>query len=317
MTGLALGLDGGGTRTRALAATGDGTVLGEGFGGACNIAALPLDEALGSAAQCLLAALTAGGGRAEDVRAVCVGVAGWSFEDRRWALREGLQRLFPQAQIAVVPDYAIALTGATDGGPGVIVIAGTGSIAYGENARGEAHRTGGYGFLIDDAGSGYGVGRQALSAVLHAEDGTAAATSLQGRIRAALGITAAAEIIPGIYGGDIDRVQVAALSRVVAEAAVEDSDEVARAILMRTGGALAHLAQGVTTRLFADETASFPLVTVGGLWEAGPALSDVFTRSLRRFAPQAIPQPPQSAPVQGALRRATAMLDDPRQASRD
>lgn len=307
MTPIVLGLDGGGTQTRALAATSEG-VLGQGTGGVCNIAAVSVAEALHSAQDAARMALAGGVGGPEQVRAVCAGVAGCSFEDRRVAFEQGLQVLFPHSRVSVVPDYAIALTGATGGTPGVIVIAGTGSAAYGENGGGETHKAGAYGYLIDDAGSGYGVGRLALTAVLRAADGTGEATRLRERVLEMLGIASLAEIIPGIYGETITRLAVAALSRAVALAATEDNDPVARAILMRAGGALAQLAHGVTARLFPETAQPFPLVPIGGLWNVGPVLSDVFARSVQRFAPMAVIGPPQSSPVAGAVQRALEMI---------
>ena len=188
------------------------------------------------------------------------------------------------------------------------MIAGTGSAAYGENAAGLSHKTGAYGYLIDDAGSGYGVGRTGLAAALRAADGTGEPTTLTERLPAALGLASLKDLIPGVYGGTISRVALAGLSRVVAEAAREDEDAVARAILMRAGGALAQLAQGVTSRLFASSDLPYPLSPIGGLWEAGDALADVFTRSLYRFAPLAVWTPPQRPPVEGAVLRALQSL---------
>lgn len=305
---LVLGIDGGGTQTRARAASLAGTALGEGQGGPCNIAAMPMAEALASVLEAAGQALGQAGHGAESVRAVCAGVAGTSYTDRRDALQSALQAHFTRAHVLVVSDFAIALTGAANGGPGVIVIAGTGSAAYGENAAGRTHRAGGYGYLLDDAGSGYGVGRTALAAALHAADGTGEPTRLTPRVLSALGLASVADIVPGVYGGGIDRVTVASLSRVVAAAAHEDNDAVARAILMRAGGALAQTARGVTSALFSDSADPFPLVTVGGLWSAGAALSDVFTRSLARFAPQAVLTEAAYPPVQGAVLRALQIL---------
>ena len=307
MTGLVLGLDGGGTQTRAAAATAAGEIVGQGGAGACNLAAVSLADALAAALAATDLALAEAGGARTDVRAVCAGVAGVSYARRRDQFRAGLQDALPHARVAVEPDYAVALTGATGGAPGVIVIAGTGSAAYGENAERERHKTGGYGFLLDDGGSGYGVGRAALAAVLRDADGTGEPTSLSARLLGALGLSSSAGLIPGVYGGEIGRVQIAALSRLVAEAAQEDGDAVARALLMRAGGALAHLAHGVTQRLFPDAEAAFPVVPIGGLWNAGDILTDVFTRSLRRFAPTATLTPPLQSPVEGAIRRAISL----------
>ncbi len=307
---VVLGLDGGGTHTRALTAMPDGTVLGEGRGGACNIAAMSPPEALLSVTAAAQAALAQANADASQVRAVCAGVAGASMEARRAGLEEALCRLFPAARVAVVPDFAVALAGATGGQPGVIVIAGTGSVAYGNNGAGRVHRTGGYGYLIDDAGSGYGVGRAALAAVLRGADGGGArADALTARVLAALGLGSAAELVPQVYGGSIDRVAIASLARVVAQAADEEGDMQACAILMRAGGALAQLAHGVTAAAFADGERAFPVVPIGGLWGAGAALTDVFWRSLARAAPRAVKMDAMHPPVYGAVLRAVSLLE--------
>lgn len=305
---VVLGLDGGGTHTRALASALDGTLLGEGAGGPCNVAALSPEEALHSAAQAAWAALAQAQADPAQVRAVCAGVAGASVEARRAALEASLAALFPQALVAVVPDFAVALAGATGGRAGMIVIAGTGSVACGGDSAGRTHRTGGYGYVIDDAGSGYGVGRAALAAVVRAADGGGAPTALSSRVLAALGLGGAGEIVPGVYGGGISRVAIASLARTVALAADQDHDPQARAILMRAGGALALLAQGVTAALFAGADSAFPVVPIGGLWGAGATLSDVFWRSLARIAPQAVPAQALHPPVYGAALRAQALL---------
>lgn len=307
--GIVLGLDGGGTHTRALAAALDGTSLGAGAGGPCNIAAMRPPDALLSVQAASDAALAQAGADRMQVRAVCAGVAGWSALAQRMALRGSLHALFPQSTIAIVPDFDIALAGGTAGQPGMIVIAGTGSVAYGADGSGRAHRTGGYGYLIDDAGSGYGVGRAALAAVMRAADGGGSPTALTDRVLAALGLQAVDEIVPGVYGGGVNRAAIASLAQTVAQSARENNDPQARAILMRAGRALALLAQGVASALFAGRNEPFPVVPVGGLWNAGAALTDVFWRSLARFAPRAAPAQALHPPVQGAVLRALALRD--------
>ena len=300
MTGYFLGIDGGGTGVRALLTGADGDALGTGAGGPCNIAAVPVQDALAhawSASRAVLGSLAPA-----VVRGVCAGVAGASVEGSRLAFLRGLQELFPNAYVEVVPDYVVAHAGAFGAETGVLVIAGTGSIAYGENAHGETHRTGGYGHLLDDSGSGYGVGRAALNAVLRAWDSTGERTTLTVRVLSALHLESVTDIVPAVYGGPVDRVQIASLSRVVFDAAQDDNDPIASHILMRAGGSLAVLAHGVTQRLF--PSGPFGLSMTGSLWNAGPALTDVFTRSVRRFAPDVQMVPPAQSPVQGAAARA-------------
>lgn len=308
MSGVVLGLDGGGTQTRAVLSDLSGQTVGAGLAGACNLAAVTPPESLAAALAAADGALSQAGHPPANVLSVCAGVAGVSYPDRRAQFLRSLQDAFPNAQVTVEPDYAIALTGATGGAPGVIVIAGTGSAAYGENAAGETHRTGAYGYLIDDSGSGYGVGRAALAAVLQAADGTGSATTLTPRLFDALELGSLTEIVPAVYSGTLSRIAIAGLSRIVAEAAAEDQDPVARALVLRAGGTLAQLVHGVTQRLFAATTAPFPVVQIGGLWNAGDALTDVFARSLRRFAPAAVVTSPLHSPVDGAVQRALAQI---------
>ena len=173
------------------------------------------------------------------------------------------------------------------------VIAGTGSVAYGANkSTGRSHRAGGYGYLIDDAGSGYGVGRAAIAASLRAMDGTGQTTSLGSAIAEKLQLDAGTweNFIEAVYGGVAGRVTIASLAIVVA-AESEEGDEVAGHILFRAGGALARLAEAVYAAIFREDTTegaesgSIAFSRSGSLWLAGSALKDVFERSVMRFAP--------------------------------
>ena len=309
MSKFVVGLDGGGTQTRVLVADLAGNVTGTGLSGPCSMAAVVPAEALAAALAAIDDALSQAGAERADIAALCAGIAGFSSSERRQQFTAGLHTAFPGALLSVEPDYVAAFAGGTGGELGVLVIAGTGSVAYGENAMGVAHKTGAYGYLIDDGGSGYGVGRLALAAVMQAADGTGPATTLTARVFEYLSLSSLSDIVPGVYGGALSRVKIASLSRAVAEAASADDDPVARSILMRAGGALAHLVHGVTQRLFADAPTPFPVIKVGGLWSASDALTDVFARSLRRFAPSATITGPKQSPVEGAVWRALRLLE--------
>lgn len=301
MTDMILGIDGGGTQTRvAVSRVNGGLMLGQGTSGPCNIAAVEVAEAMTSVGAATQDALAEAAATHGDVLAVCAGVAGFSFVARREELRGCLQALFPNALIRVEPDYRIAFVGATEARPGILVISGTGSVAYGENAERKSHKAGSYGYLIDDGGSGYAAGRLALAAVLRAADGTAESTKLTALIHGALGTSTGEDIIAGVYGGGISRVQIAGLARVVAQAAAE-GDLAASAILLQTADALAHLVGGVATALFTGAAEDFPVATVGGLWQAGDMLREDFARSVRSFAPRAVVRDPLRPPVWGAL----------------
>ena len=306
--GCVIGLDAGGTKVNAAVADMDGKVLGGGTAGPCNIAAMTAADAFKSARAACLAALVSAGKLPEDVVAVCAGVAGVSFVDRRVEFTAMMQDLFHDARVEVEPDYAIAFSGATGGMPGVVIIAGTGSVAYGEDARGRAVKTGGYGYLIDDAGSGYGVGRDAIAAVLRAADKTGPKTALVDRVLAALEVEDVAALVPGVYGGSISRVKVASLAAVVADVADTEADEVAVSILGSAGMSLATLVASITAELFAGAVEPFPVAMVGSLWKGGNAITVPFVRAIRAAAPTAVLAPPKESPLQGALRRAQSLL---------
>jgi N-acetylglucosamine kinase-like BadF-type ATPase len=307
-TGCVIGLDAGGTKVNAAVADLDGKVLGGGTAGPCNIASMPAAEAFKAARAACLAALVSAGKLPEDVVAVCAGVAGVSYVDRRTEFTALMQDLFHDARVAVEADYAIAFTGATGGAPGIVVIAGTGSVAYGEDGSGRGFKTGGYGYLIDDGGSGYGVGRDAISAVLHAADKTGPATVLIDRVLEALGVDDLADIVPGVYGGSISRVKIASLATVVADVAEKD-DAVAKEILGYAGSNLATLASTIAGELFPNATDPFPIAMVGSLWKAGNAITVPFIRAIRQAAPTAVLAPAKESPLQGALRRAPALAN--------
>jgi N-acetylglucosamine kinase-like BadF-type ATPase len=306
-SGCVIALDGGGTKVNAVVTDSVGRVLGGGTAGPCNIASMTVAEAFASARAAGMAALTSAGMTAADVTAVCAGVAGTSFTQRRVDFAAAIRAFCPNAAVAVEPDYAIALTGATGGSPGIVVIAGTGSVAYGEDARGRGFRAGAYGYLIDDAGSGYGVGRQALAAVLKAADHTGKTTKLTKAVLAALELQDVGAIISGVYGGTITRVKIAALANTTAQVAHEDGDEVAAAIIVQAANALAQLAAAVAHELFPNPASPFPIVATGSMWKAGAVLTDAFRSAVHQLAPGAVLANAKESPLLGAVRRAVAM----------
>jgi N-acetylglucosamine kinase-like BadF-type ATPase len=302
-----VGIDGGGTKTRAglFEIRQQGAPLGEPLAvaeeGPCNIAFMPLDESAANIAR-VIAAL---GARPDDVCAVGAAVAGYSFASRREPFLARIQISLPGVQFALFPDFTAAFAGALPRGSGVLVIAGTGSVACGAKSD-QGRRAGGYGYLIDDRGSGYGVGRSAIAAVLGALDGTGPATSLTGRISEQIRIATDDwdGYIEAVYSGRVSRVAIASLAEVVAAAARDDADEVSERLLMKAGGALALLAEAVHRPLWtangSTDAATLPIARVGSLWGAGSSLTKVFERSCRRFAPNCVFVEPESDPVYGA-----------------
>jgi N-acetylglucosamine kinase-like BadF-type ATPase len=245
---LFLGVDGGQSGTTAVIGDEAGRVLGAGHGGPCNHAAAEegrqkLVRAVGYsvAAACAQAGLDA---LAVRFAAACFGMSGGP-EDKDAILRE----ILPADVLLVTDDAVIALAGATAGEPGIVTIAGTGSIAFGRNAAGRRARTGGWGYIFGDEGSGFDIARQALRATLRAEEGWGAPTALVRVLLDATGCPDANAAMHLFYTPDWPRSRVATLAPLVDEVAMA-GDAVARDILLNAAQQLAVLTSAVRRQLW-------------------------------------------------------------------
>lgn len=327
------GVDGGGTRTRCLVADERGNVLGQGEAGPANCATLTLPEAAAAVAAALAAACRAAGCRPEELRAVCAGLAGFYPPWHDAGLAESLARLLPDASpeggsppsrsrtasgivaagpphqaadrvpvaLSLFPDLVIAWAGGLALRPGVVLVGGTGSVAYGRNASGDTVRAGGWGYLAGDEGSAYWVGREALAVLARALDGRAEATLLAEFLprRIAHGGESPEEWLRTLYRERWTPGQVAALAPIVSKAA-EQGDTAAMGILSGAGEHLAALAVHVLSRLGLAEIEA-AVVPVGGLLEAPGPVRETVATGLRQAVRGATLQPARLPPVAGAV----------------
>lgn len=296
-----VGVDGGGTKTAAVVTDASGQVLGRGESGPSNYHGVGLETATASVTRAVQAALSAAGLARTRPAAACFGLAGAARPEDVALLLPGLAPL--AATVRVTHDAAVALAGATGGAPGVIVIAGTGSIAYGEAADGRSARSGGWGWLLDDAGSGFDVGRRTLQAVIRAADGRGPATDLTVLVQSHWGLASVDGLIGKVYHPLIGREEMAGLAKLAATAA-SAGDEVARAIWQEAGEALAEQAAAVMRTL---SLGAAPVAPVGGLWRAGALLQQPFADRLAALAPGARIGPPAMGPAEGAALLARRM----------
>jgi len=156
-----LGIDAGGTKTVCLLADERGSILSGGRGAGANLHAAGAQAVEQVLRDVMSEAI---GDRAIVPAAICLGIAGVDREDEARIVRDLMRRIAPQSRVLVVNDALIALVAGARDAPGIVIIAGTGSIAYGRNAAGDAARAGGRGHMIGDEGSGYWIGREALAA---------------------------------------------------------------------------------------------------------------------------------------------------------
>jgi len=303
-----LGVDGGGSRTRCVIASLSGHILARGSGGPSN----PLTAGFDGAAEAIQAAVEEASRRC-GINSFIASVMGLAGTERASTIESLETRLTPHdlGDLKIISDAQVALAGATGCGPGVVVISGTGSIAYGENDAGETARAGGWGWRLGDEGSGYGIGNGALLAALRDHDGRGPATLLTEKIRGALGLGDLDELVDLTYRGNMGIEEVAALAGLAGEAAGE-GDNVALRILEGAGVELGVAASAVIRRL--GLTGGFTLGLVGGVFNLGSLIRESLERSVRRTAPECVISRPRFPPEVGAsllaLRDAGVELED-------
>lgn len=297
-----LAIDAGGTKTDLLWAQPDGRVLAHVQGQGMNIASKPP----GAWQEVLEGLFHQAGVDRETVHVVCAGAAGYTLPDRRALFEHLLQQMLPSARVLVLADYAIALEGATAGNPGVLVIAGTGSIACGRDREGRLMRVGGWGYLLGDEGSGFWIGREAIRAVLAANEGWGEQTRLYEILSDTLGSADTGEWLSALYRTQNPQSLLAQLAPLVTEAA-EQGDAPAQGILYEASRYLAGLVAQLAQHLSLPE--DFPVCTVGGVWKSQAVLQQ-FHQQLGERLPhwRGEVKPPMYSPVEGALLIAQRMM---------
>lgn len=298
-----LGIDAGGTKTVCYLADAHGTIVGEGRSSGANLQAhgeLEVEKVLHGVIEQAL------GDRAILPAATCIGIAGVDRADDDRIIRGIMRRLGFRAGTLVVNDALIALVAGVGDDPGVVVIAGTGSIAYGVNQDRWAARAGGWGYVIGDEGSGFWIGREALMAVARAADGRGPRTALTELVLDHFTVHEVNRLVPEVYDQGVRRSDLAALGPVV-ERARADGDVAAAEILRRASEELTRAAQSVIERLHMRGDA-FRVVLSGGMFRAMTWLVDDVTRRLAEVAPRATVALLGREPAHGALHLALQEL---------
>ncbi|HXG89112.1 MAG TPA: BadF/BadG/BcrA/BcrD ATPase family protein [Vicinamibacterales bacterium] len=278
-----LGIDAGGTKTVCYLADSNGRIVGEGRGGGANLQAhgeLEVEKVLHAVVEQAI------GDRAILPVSVCLGVAGVDRKEDDQIVRAIMRRLGFRAHALVVNDALVALVAGAGDDPGVVLIAGTGSIAYGVNADGFAARSGGWGYVLGDEGSGYWIGRRALTAVVRAADARGPQTRLTSLVLEHFQLTRVDGLVREVYDKGLRRQSIAALGGVVEQARVE-GDVVASEILRSAGEELARAGASVIGRL-QMRGHSFRTVLAGGMFKVIPWLADDVVRRLAEVAPRTV-----------------------------
>jgi N-acetylglucosamine kinase-like BadF-type ATPase len=303
-----LGVDGGGTNTRATILGSRGQVCGEGQAEAANFLRVGLEKAISSIRCAVEQACRQAGLSQAQIAAAGVGLAGVQHPKHHRQMYRALRSALHIPHLLLETDARIALAGATDLQPGVVIIAGTGSISCGLNREGKFARAGGWGPAMGDEGSGYYIGRRALEAVVSAYDRRSLPTIMSELVCHHFGVSSPPELPPVIYDSPTKVMrEIAQLSKIVV-AAAREGDAVALGILTDAARELARAAVAVIKQLKMQEE-SFRVAYVGGVFEAGELIFAPLRQAIVMVAPKAFLAPPLYPPVIGAVKLARASYE--------
>ena len=302
---VVFGADGGGTKTDCAVGRLDGTIVGFARVGPSNHLRLAggAAEAARNVREGLERALADagfGGGRADGrVRAAFLALGGIGAENAHGQMLRAAQEAIDADEVVLDNDAMAGLASGVGECFGVVVIAGTGSIALAVDRQGRRSRSGGWGYRIGDEGSGQWIGTMGLVAAARAHDGRGPDTSLCDKVLKRYGISSVDQLRAVLYAPAAD-------NRIVADfcpdvvAAAEEGDEVARRVVQEAGRELA-LAAYAAAKQLGLESVECPVVTAGGVFKAGDAVARPFMEELARLMPSARVVVPRVPPVVGAV----------------
>jgi N-acetylglucosamine kinase-like BadF-type ATPase len=305
-----IGVDGGGSKTAVLVIDENQQPLGRGLAGASNHLRVGIETATRNIERAVNIALVEAGIAIRNVDYAYCGIAGADHPAHHQRVVDALRIFFPGGNFIVDTDARIALTGAVGFGSGIVVISGTGSVAFGRNDKAEEARSGGWGPTIGDEGSGYAIARDGLSAIVRAHDGRGRKTKMTEMLCYDYDMCSPEDLPRFVYATTTHADDIARYGKLVIQAASQ-GDEVAKEILDRAGRELGECVLAVARRLSLTKS-EFPVAYVGGAFNAGELLLGPMQNILAREAPGARLMQPTHTPVEGAAMMAIRSAENPR-----
>jgi glucosamine kinase len=279
---VVIGVDGGGTKTRVVVADGAGGVLTSVTGGPSSITRDSVDPAADTIAALVAEGMAAAGIADQTPSVVCVGVAGAGREAARKSLLRALKAREIADEVLVTTDAQVALADAFADGPGVLLVAGTGSIAYGRGPTGVEDRCGGWGERLGDEGGSVWLARRALSAATASADGREPPTALLGALITAAQCDEPSDLID--WAANAAPSDIGALAPAVLREA-ENGDQRANTLVALAAEELVLHVRTLARVLFGDERAAIPTAFTGGLLVRGSLMRKLVEHRLKTAVP--------------------------------
>jgi N-acetylglucosamine kinase-like BadF-type ATPase len=305
-SGFVIGMDGGGTKTAAIIADFQGNILAQHVAGPSNFQIIGVEKAARTVYLLVRECCKSVGASPDEIRAMTVGLTGAGRPNDQKRMADGLHKVASSKKIKlrnvrIESDARIALEGAFKGGAGIILIAGTGSIAFGKDEGGNVHRVGGWGRILGDEGSGYFMGRYALTAVCRDLDGRSAPTILTKMIAKKFSMKSPTDIITAVYKNNFD---IATVAPLVLDAAGKN-DAVGLEIVQLASSELTDHVRALLEKLqpHSEENVrrNVPLSFIGGLIANETPLSRILRDQISQSLPHVNIISPMSPPVYGAV----------------
>ncbi|MFI5252687.1 MAG: N-acetylglucosamine kinase [Bacteroidota bacterium] len=300
ITRFVIGIDGGGTKSHALICALDGEVIAEAKGGPSNLQIIGIPQTTMVLFDLIQRCCQQANCGPESIQAIVMGLAGAGraaekaeLVDKLFAL--GNEKQFPLRNVTIETDAKIALDAAFAGGPGIVIIAGTGSIALYRTETNQILRAGGWGRILGDEGGGYAISRHALNIVLRHHDGRIEETILTQKVLDHFKIVSVEELIPKVYFQSTD---IAAFAPKVFDAALKH-DHVAQKILTDNAIELVDLARVLLKKV--PPKRKIPIALMGGILEFDNPYSKLVAERTRAALPQIVIQKPKFPAAYGAV----------------
>ncbi|SHG46762.1 N-acetylglucosamine kinase [Ornithinibacillus halophilus] len=294
-----LGIDGGGTKTKGVIASSTGEIAAEATVGPSNPNSVSKEQLENEFTLLFNELMQKSGELFSEVKHIYAGMSGVEHPVTKSEMSQLITNIIPGQNVTITNDAITALYSGTLGKPGIVQIAGTGSITYGLNEEGKFGRVGGWGYLLGERGSGYALGSDALKAVFATHDGLGEDTLLLHSILKKFETSELPNIVKLIYQSKNSKELIASISKLVFEA-YDQGDSVASSIIRNNAQNIGDSIACLIKRMF-NQKLTIPVVLVGGVFKRIDVLEPLIMNSVQGHEVSINLISPNIEPVGGAV----------------